>query len=52
MYGGPCIYIDFGTATSFGAVNERGFWAAALIDKHKVASEALVKTQLSCLIMN
>ena len=24
LYGGPCIFIDFGTATSFGVVSEKG----------------------------
>ena len=24
LYGGPCITIDFGTATSFGAISEKG----------------------------
>ena len=24
LYGGPCIFIDFGTATSFGCVSAKG----------------------------
>jgi len=44
MYGGPCIYIDFGTATSFGAVNEKGdFLGGCICPGIKVASEALIK---------
>lgn len=29
LYGGPCIFIDFGTATSFGCVSAKGEFLAA-----------------------
>ncbi|MGN0795285.1 MAG: type III pantothenate kinase [Aristaeellaceae bacterium] len=44
-YGGekPVIYIDFGTATTFGVVDERGaFLGGAIFPGIKLASEALV----------
>ena len=42
-YGGPCIYIDFGTATTFGVVDEEGsFLGGCICPGIKVASEALV----------
>ena len=42
-YGGPCIYIDFGTATSFGVVDGRGaFLGGCICPGIKLASEALV----------
>ena len=30
-YGAPCIYIDFGTATTFGVVNEKGAFVGGCI---------------------
>jgi type III pantothenate kinase len=43
QYGGPCIFIDFGTATSFGVVNEKGaFLGGCICPGIKLASEALV----------
>ncbi len=42
-YGAPCIFIDFGTATSFGVVDERGaFLGGCICPGIKLASEALV----------
>ncbi|MCR4877137.1 MAG: type III pantothenate kinase [Clostridiales bacterium] len=42
-YGGPCIFIDFGTATSFGVVDESGAFLGGLICPGiKLSSEALV----------
>ncbi len=44
IYGGPCIFIDFGTATSFGVVNEKGeFLGGAICPGIKLSSEALVE---------
>lgn len=44
IYGGPCITIDFGTATSFGAVNSEGvFLGGAICPGVKVASDALIE---------
>ena len=41
-YGGPCIFIDFGTATTFGVVDETGAFLGGLIFPGiKLASEAL-----------
>ncbi len=41
-YGGPVIYIDFGTATTFGVVDENGsFLGGAICPGIKLASEAL-----------
>ncbi len=43
QYGGPCIYIDFGTATTFGAVDKNGaFLGGCICPGIKLASEALV----------
>ena len=43
QYGGPCIFIDFGTATTFGVVDENGsFLGGNIFPGIKVASEALV----------
>ena len=43
QYGGPCIFIDFGTATTFGVVDEHGsFLGGSIFPGIKVASEALV----------
>ena len=42
-YGGPCIFIDFGTATTFGVVDESGSFLGGLICPGiKLSSEALV----------
>lgn len=42
LYGGPCITIDFGTATSFGAISERGeFLGGAICPGIKTSAEAL-----------
>ena len=42
-YGGPCIFIDFGTATTFGVVDEKGAFLGGLICPGiKLSSEALV----------
>lgn len=42
LYGGPCIYIDFGTATSFGVVSKDAeFLGGCICPGLKVASEAL-----------
>ena len=41
-YGGPVIFIDFGTATTFGAVDEGGaFLGGCIVPGIKLASEAL-----------
>jgi type III pantothenate kinase len=43
IYGGPCIFIDFGTATTFGVVSERAeFVGGAICPGIKLSSEALV----------
>jgi type III pantothenate kinase len=43
IYGGPAIYIDFGTATSFGALNAQGeFLGGAIVPGLKVMSDAIV----------
>ncbi|MDR3051368.1 MAG: type III pantothenate kinase [Oscillospiraceae bacterium] len=43
LYGGPCIFIDFGTATSYGVVTARGeFAGGAIAPGIKLAAEALV----------
>ena len=42
-YGGPCIFIDFGTATTFGVVDEKANFLGGLICPGiKLSSEALV----------
>ena len=42
IYGGPCIFIDFGTATSFGAVSAKGeFLGGAICPGIKLAADAL-----------
>ena len=43
-YGGPCIYIDFGTATTFGVLDAKGtFLGGCICPGLKLASEALVR---------
>lgn len=42
LYGGPCITIDFGTATSFGAISAKGeFLGGAICPGLKLAADAL-----------
>jgi type III pantothenate kinase len=42
-YGGPCIFIDFGTATTFGVVDREGsFLGGTICPGIKLSSEALV----------
>lgn len=42
-YGGPCVFIDFGTATTFGAIDQQGAFAGGCICPGlKLTSEALV----------
>ncbi|MBQ6595333.1 MAG: type III pantothenate kinase [Clostridia bacterium] len=44
LYGGPCITIDFGTATSFGAITARGeFLGGAICPGLKLAADALTE---------
>lgn len=44
LYGGPCITIDFGTATSFGVISGRGeFLGGAICPGLKLAAEALTE---------
>ena len=43
-YGAPCIFIDFGTATTFGVVDEKGaFVGGSICTGIKLASDALVR---------
>ena len=43
LYGGPCIFIDFGTATTFGVVDKEGsFLGGTICPGIKLSSEALV----------
>ena len=43
-YGGPCIFIDFGTATTFGVLDAEGaFLGGCICPGIKLASEALVR---------
>ena len=42
LYGGPCIVVDFGTATTFGAISEGGdFLGGAICPGLKISAEAL-----------
>ena len=44
LSGGPCITVDFGTATSFGAISARGeFLGGAICPGLKLAAEALTE---------
>ena len=44
LYGGPCITIDFGTATSFGVISKKGeFLGGAICPGLKLAAEALTE---------
>ena len=43
VYGAPCIFIDFGTATTFGALDDQGcFLGGCICPGIKLSSEALV----------
>ena len=43
LYGGPCIYIDFGTATSFGVISDKAeFLGGAICPGLKVTADAIV----------
>ena len=43
IYGGPCVFIDFGTATNFGAIDASGaFLGGCICPGIKLAGEALV----------
>lgn len=43
LYGGPCIFIDFGTATSFGVVSGKGeFLGGAICPGIKLSADSLV----------
>ncbi len=43
LYGGPCITVDFGTATTFGVVTENGtFLGGAIAPGIRVSTDALV----------
>ena len=43
IYGGPCIFIDFGTATTFGVIDDKGaFLGGCICPGMKLASEAIV----------
>lgn len=45
IYGGPCIVIDFGTATTFNVVSKQGeFLGGVIFPGMKVASEALTSS--------
>ncbi|KJK55329.1 MULTISPECIES: type III pantothenate kinase [Actinomycetes] len=42
LYGGPCIVVDFGTATTFDAINERGdYVGGAIAPGIEISVEAL-----------
>ncbi len=43
-YGGPCVVVDFGTATTFDAVSERGeYLGGAIAPGIEISSQALFK---------
>ena len=43
IYGGPCVFIDFGTATTLGAMDAKAaFLGGSILPGVKLASEALV----------
>ncbi len=45
LYGGPCITIDFGTATTFGAIDADGvFLGGAICPGMKLAADALTRS--------
>ena len=42
LYGGPCIIVDFGTATTYGAISKEGcFLGGAICPGLKISAEAL-----------
>ncbi len=42
LYGGPCLIVDFGTATTFGAVSKNGdFLGGSICPGIKISAEAL-----------
>ena len=44
LYGGPCITIDFGTATSFGAISSKGeFLGGAICPGLRLSADALTE---------
>ena len=44
IYGTPCIYIDFGSATSFGAISRKGdFLGGCICTGLRLSQEAVVK---------
>jgi type III pantothenate kinase len=44
-YGGPCIVVDFGTATTFGAIAENGdFLGGCICPGLKISTEALTRS--------
>lgn len=44
LYGGPCITIDFGTATSFGAISAKGeFLGGAICPGLRLSADALTE---------
>ena len=44
LYGGPVITVDFGTASSYGAINEKGeFLGGVICPGIKISAEALTK---------
>ena len=45
IYGGPCVTVDFGTATSFGAINEKGeFIGGVICPGIKISADALTQS--------
>lgn len=45
LYGGPCIVVDFGTATTFGVISEKGdFLGGAICPGIKISAEALTES--------
>ena len=45
LYGGPCITIDFGTATTFGCISRNGeFIGGAICPGVRVSSDAMTET--------
>ena len=44
LYGGPCIYIDFGTATTFGVMSAKGeLLGGAICPGFRLSADALVE---------
>ncbi len=45
LYGGPCIIVDFGTATTFGVVSESGdFLGGAICPGLRISTDALTRS--------